>query len=156
VLAVLDNKPNAPRDLRERAVLLAGTLLELAGKAPEDAGLAMAEKVLASGEAAAKFRRICEAQGGLRTPPTSSHRHPICASHAGRIVAVDNRRLARVAKLAGAPDDKAAGVELHVSLGEEIERGHPLYTIHAETPGELEYALEYALANPDIYIVTAP
>ena len=53
-------------------------------------------------------------------------------------------------------DDKAAGVELHVSLGHEIERGHPLYTIHAETPGELDYALEYALANPDIYIVTAP
>ena len=156
VLAVLDNAADAPGDLRERAVLLAGTLLELAGKAPEGGGPAMAEKVLASGQAAAKFRRICEAQGGLRTPPTSSHRHEITAHCAGRIVAVDNRRLARVAKLAGAPDDKAAGVELHVSLGEEIERGHPLYTIHAESPGELDYALEYATANPDIYLVTPP
>ena len=156
VLAVLDNAAHAPHDLRERAVLLAATLLELAGKAPEGTGHAMAEQVLASGQAAAKFRRICEAQGGMRTPPVASHRHPVCASHAGRVVAVDNRRLARVAKLAGAPDDKAAGVELHVTLGHEIERGHPLYTIHAETPGELDYALEYALANPDIYIVTAP
>ena len=156
VLAVLGNAPDAPPDLRERAVLLAGTLLELAGKAPKDAALAMAERVLVSGQAAAKFERICAAQGGRRTPPASLHRHPICANHAGRVVAVDNRRLARVAKLAGAPDDKAAGVELHVSLGEEIERGHPLYTIHAETPGELDYALEYALANPDIYIVTVP
>jgi len=154
VLAVLDNAADAPHDLRERAVLLAGTLLELAGKAPEDAGRGMAEKVLASGQAAAKFRRICEAQGGLRTPPVSSHRHEITAHGAGRVVAVDNRRLARVAKLAGAPEAKAAGVELHVALGDEIERGHPLYTIHAETPGELEYALEYAAANPDIYIVT--
>jgi thymidine phosphorylase len=156
VLAVLDSAADAPHDLRERAVLLAGTLLELAGKVPENTGRAMAEQVLTSGRAAAKFRRICEAQGGLRTPPVSSHRHPICATHAGRVVAVDNRRLARVAKLAGAPDDKAAGVELHVSLGHEIERGHPLYTIHAETPGELDYALEYALANPDIYLVTVP
>jgi thymidine phosphorylase len=156
VLAVLDNAAHAPHDLRERAVLLAATLLELAGKAPEGTGHAMAEQVLASGQATAKFRRICEAQGGMRTPPVASHRHPVCASHAGRVVAVDNRRLARVAKLAGAPDDKAAGVELHVTLGHEIERGHPLYTIHAETPGELDYALEYALANPDIYIVTAP
>jgi thymidine phosphorylase len=114
----------------------------------------MAEQVLRSGKADAKFRRICEAQGGMRTPPVSSHRHEIKAHNTGRIVAVDNRRLARVAKLAGAPDDKAAGVELHVSLGEEIERGHPLYTIHAEAPGELDYALEYAEANPDIYIVT--
>ncbi len=154
VLAVLDNAADAPHDLRERAVLLAGTLLELAGKAPEDAGRGMAEKVLASGQAAAKFRRICEAQGGLRTPPISSHRHEITSHGAGRVVAVDNRRLARVAKLAGAPEAKAAGVELHVALGDEIERGHPLYTIHAETPGELEYALEYAAANPDIYVVT--
>jgi thymidine phosphorylase len=154
VLAVLENAAHAPHDLRERALLLAGTLLELAGKAPEDGGQAMAEQVLRSGKADAKFRRICEAQGGMRTPPVSSHRHEIKAHNAGRIVAVDNRRLARVAKLAGAPDDKAAGVELHVSLGEEIERGHPLYTIHAEAPGELDYALEYAEANPDIYIVT--
>lgn len=156
VLAVLANAADAPADLRERAVLLAGTLLELAGKAPEDAGLAMAEQVLVSGRAAAKFERICEAQGGRRTPPTSRHRHTIATHNAGRVVAVDNRRLARVAKLAGAPDAKAAGVELHVSLGVEIERGHPLYTVHAEAPGELGYALEYAAANPDIYIVTPP
>ena len=156
VLAVLGNAPDAPDNLRERAVRLAGTLLELAGKAPENAGLAMAERVLASGQASAKFERICAAQGGRRTPPTSSHRHTIAAHNAGRVVAVDNRRLARVAKLAGAPDAKAAGVEVHVSLGEEIERGHPLYTVHAEAPGELGYALEYAAANPDIYIVTPP
>jgi len=154
VLAVLDNAADAPHDLRERAVLLAGTLLELAGKAPEDAGRSLADSTLASGAAAAKFRRICEAQGGLRTPPVSSHRHEITSHSAGRVVAVDNRRLARVAKLAGAPEAKAAGVALHVALGDEIERGHPLYTIHAETPGELDYALEYAAANPDIYIVT--
>jgi thymidine phosphorylase len=156
VLAVLGNAADAPADLRERALLLAGALLELAGKAPEGGGQALAASVLASGQAAAKFERICEAQGGRRTPPASSHRHPITAHGAGRVVAVDNRRLARVAKLAGAPDDKAAGVKLHVSLGEEIERGHPLYTIHAETPGELDYALEYASANDDIYIVTPP
>ena len=77
VLAVLDNAAHAPRDLRERAVLLAGTLLELAGKAPEDGGRAMAQQALTSGRAATKFRRICEAQGGMRTPPTSSHRHEI-------------------------------------------------------------------------------
>ena len=156
VLAVLDNAPDAPADLRDRAVLLAGTLLEMAGKAAEGGGQAMAAGVLRSGQAAAKFRRICAAQGGMRTPPVSTYRHPICANHAGRIVAVDNRRLSRVAKLAGAPDDKAAGVELHVALGLEIERGHSLYTIHAESPGELDYALEYALANPDIYLVTPP
>jgi len=62
----------------------------------------------------------------------------------------DNRRLGRVAKLAGAPAAPAAGVELHVHLGARVEAGDPLYTIHAETRGELEYAREFVGNNGDI------
>jgi thymidine phosphorylase len=64
-------------------------------------------------------------------------------------VAIDNRRIARVAKLSGAPSSKAAGVEMHVRVGDAVRTGAPLYTIHAETPGELAYALDYAAANRD-------
>ena len=156
VLEVLENAPNAPSDLRGRALLLAGTLLEMGGKAASGAGYALAETTLSNGQAIAKFERICEAQGGMRKPPTSMHRHTIVTQQAGRIVAVDNRRLSKVAKLAGAPDSKAAGVELHVALGDDVDRHQPLYTVHAETPGELAYALSYAKANDDIYRVTAP
>jgi thymidine phosphorylase len=156
VLAVLGNLLDAPHDLRERSLLLAGALLELGGKAKDGMGVPAASDILDSGRAMKKFEHICEAQGGMRKPPTSRHRHPIKASNAGRAVAVDNRKLARVAKLAGAPDAKAAGVEVHISLGDEVDRGQPLYTIHAESPGELEYALSYAEANIDIYRVTAP
>jgi thymidine phosphorylase len=156
VLAVLENAPHAPHDLRERALLLAATLLELGGKAKAGEGLLLAAAVLDSGRALRKFQGICEAQGGMRKPPVAVHRHPITAHNAGRAVAVDNRKLARVAKLAGAPDAKVAGVEIHVSLGDDIDRGQPLYTIHAETPGELAYALAYASATNDIYKVTAP
>jgi len=155
VLGVLENTPLAPRDLRERALVLAGTLLELGGKAIAGTGPVMAADVLDSGKALQKFQAICEAQGGMRAPPIATHRHPITAHNAGSAVSVDNRKLARVAKLAGAPDSKAAGVELHVSLGDVIDRGQPLYTIHAEAPGELAYALAYATANNDIYRVTS-
>lgn len=156
VLAVLENAPTAPKDLRERALLLAGTLLELGGKAATGEGQALAAITLSSGQALAKFQRICEAQGGMRKPPRSSHRHTIITQGAGRIVAVDNRRLSKVAKLAGAPDAKAAGVELHVALGDDVDRSQPLYTLHAETSGELAYALAYAKENDDIYGVRAP
>jgi thymidine phosphorylase len=61
-----------------------------------------------------------------------------------------------VAKLAGAPDAKAAGLEVHVRVGEMIEAGQPLYTVHAEAPGELAYALDYAAGNATIYEVTEP
>ena len=66
VLAVLQNAPDAPADLRARAVALAGALLELAGAAADGAGATLAAEALADGRAWAKFQRICEAQGGMR------------------------------------------------------------------------------------------
>ena len=66
---------------------------------------------------------------------------------------MDNRRIARLAKLAGAPDDKAAGVDLRVAVGDPVASGQPLCTVHAESPGELAYAFDYAAANRDIVAV---
>ncbi|MFW1410965.1 thymidine phosphorylase, partial [Vibrio parahaemolyticus] len=60
------------------------------------------------------------------------------------------RRIARVAKLAGAPRAASAGIELHVRVGQALEKGASLYTVHAEAPGELEYALNYAARHGDI------
>jgi thymidine phosphorylase len=156
VLAVLRNDAESPIDLRQRALQLAGVLLELGGAAPSGGGEALAATTLDSGSAWTKFQRICEAQGGMREPPRSTQTHSVRVGRAGRIGNVDNRRLARVAKLAGAPDAKAAGVEVHVRLNDVVEVGQPLYTVHAEAAGELAYALEYATANPDIYEVIKP
>jgi len=150
VLAVLQGHPGAPADLKERALLLAGAILEIGGAAPPGEGGTLASQTLESGRAWAKFQRICEAQGGMRVPPVAQHRHTIVASRAGTLTAIDNRRLAKLAKLAGAPEAKAAGLEMHVRLRARVERGDPLYTVHAEAPGELDYALQYASANPDI------
>jgi thymidine phosphorylase len=156
VLAVLQGKPEAPGDLRQRAVTLAGALLELAGTAPVGAGETMAVAALDDGRAWAKFQRICEAQGGMRTPPRSRQQRPLLAQGPGRVHAIDNRRIARLAKLAGAPDDKAAGVDLHVVVGDPVTAGQPLCTVHADSPGELAYALDYAAANSDIIAVRQP
>jgi thymidine phosphorylase len=151
VLAVLQSRLDAPVDLRERAVALAGALLEMVGAALEGNGIAMASEVLADGRAWRKFQQICDAQGGLRKPPDPIHHRPVMASKPGRVTSFDNRRLAMVAKLTGAPGAKAAGVEMHVRLGFEVDKGQPLYTVHAETPGELAYALNFVEANEDIF-----
>ncbi|MDZ4738002.1 MAG: thymidine phosphorylase, partial [Rhodospirillaceae bacterium] len=97
-----------------------------------------------------KFQAICQAQGGMRTPPKATHRHPLIAPRGGRIVHINNRKLARLAKLAGAPEAKAAGVHMEVRLGDEVENDQPMLHVHAETSGELAYALEYAARSPDI------
>ena len=153
VLAVLRGAPAAPPDLRRRACVLAGAALEMAGRCAAGEGTSLAEQTLADGRAWTKFQRICEAQGGLREPPRSTFCRPLTADRSGRLVAINNRTLARLAKLAGAPDDKAAGVEMHVRLGDEIAAGEPLLTVHAETDGELAYALDYAAANPEMITV---
>ena len=154
VLAVLKGATHAPQDLRERALELCGALLELTGRAPRGGGAMLAAGALDDGRAWAKFQRICEAQGGMREPPFSRHRKELLADREGIVSTLDNRRLSRLAKLAGAPMDKEAGIELHVRLGDKVSRGMPLCTLHAESPGELAYALNYADANPDIFRIT--
>jgi len=144
VLAVLQNAPAAPDDLRHRAALLAGAALEIGGKAEQGRGTVMALETLSSGKAWTKFEAICRAQGGLRAPPKASSVHALVAPSAGRVVHIDNRKVARLAKLAGAPEAKAAGVHMEVRLGATIDRGQPLLHVHAETASELSYALDYA------------
>ena len=115
----------------------------------------MALETVTNGRAWTKFQRICEAQGGMRVPTIAKHQEPLLAGIPGRIKSIDNRRIARLAKLAGAPEAKAAGVELYVQLNQRIRAGEPMCSVHAETPGELRYALDYASANPTI-IEVAP
>ncbi len=149
VLAVLQRQPGAPADLARRSAHLAGQLLELGGAAAAGSGEQLAMDVLGDGRAWAKFQEICEAQGGMRQPPVASHRRPMPALRSGCVTAIDNRRLARIAKLAGAPQSPSAGVDLHVQTGEFVERGQPLFTLHADSPGELAYAVEYATSQAD-------
>jgi thymidine phosphorylase len=153
VIAVLEGKPDAPADLRERALVLAGSVLESAARAPRGEGLGLAESVLNDGRAWRKFQAICEAQGGMRALPRAPHSRPVVAPRSGRVIGVDNRRLPRVAKLAGAPKSPAAGLILHAPLGATMQAGQPLFTVHAEAPGELEYALSYAGDGPEIVVV---
>lgn len=150
VLAVLRGEAGAAPDLRERSLRLAAGVMELTtGAAPETAR-AQVRAALDDGRAWRKFQAICESQGGMREPPEARHRAEVVAPRCGTVRAIDNRMLARVAKLAGAPKAKAAGLELNVRIGDRIERDAPLFTLHAETPGELEYAMAYAQSRHDI------
>lgn len=144
VLAVLRGDNAAPADLFDRAVLLAGVVLELAGKARDGDGARIARATVTEGRALEKFVAICNAQGGLREPGKAPFTRTVDSANAGLVAAMDNRRLARIAKLAGAPRSKTAGVALHVRSGDTVGRGQPLITVHAESRGELEYALQYA------------
>ncbi|UWQ57798.1 thymidine phosphorylase family protein [Leisingera caerulea] len=153
VLKVLRRTPDAPGDLRERALVLAGLLLEMSG---ETAGVERARVLLDSGAAEHRFMAICEAQGGFAEPAEAPYRIPVEAPRDGVITAIDNRLIARVAKLAGAPQQARAGVLLMARPGTLVQRGQPLFEIWAETPGELAYARDFASAQKEIFRIEVP
>lgn len=155
VLAVLQASADAPIDLRDRALALAGALLELGGRL-EGSGVETARAALDDGRAWRKFQRICEAQGGMREPTIAAQRRPVVAEASGRVSCIDNRRLARIAKLAGAPEAKAAGLEMFVRIGDLVCEQEPLFMVHAETRGEMAYAMDYLAANRDIITIHQP
>ncbi|RDE24190.1 thymidine phosphorylase family protein [Motiliproteus coralliicola] len=150
ILAVLENSPQAPQDLKERAILLAGELLEMSEAAAAGKGQQQARQALEQGHAWQCFQAICQAQGGLRQPPVANYRYNLLADCAGRVAAIDNRLLSQAAKLAGAPVDKAAGIVIYKHLGDSVKSGETLLTLHAESPGELDYAVEFLNAHPEL------
>ena len=112
-----------------------------------------AVRALASGAALRKFHAICAAQGGFREPRMARFVEPVLAGVRGRVACINNRQLSRVAKLAGAPQDITAGVVCGLREGDRVERGAPLFEVHAESRGELAYALDYAHAHPDTVVI---
>ncbi|OGG59778.1 thymidine phosphorylase [Candidatus Kaiserbacteria bacterium RIFCSPHIGHO2_01_FULL_56_24] len=153
VLDVLRNRDGAPHDLKERALLLAGELLELSGKIGRGEGSKAARELLESGKAYEKFKAICEAQGRFTEPELAPYSHSVTADRSGIVSRIDNRKIAQLAKLSGAPRSKKAGVLFCAPLGKRVETGDVLYTIYAESEGSLRYALDYHHANSDIVTI---
>ncbi|KTD82544.1 thymidine phosphorylase family protein [Legionella waltersii] len=143
VFSVLSCHPSAPQDLRDRALTLAGHLLEFSSKVTPGSGKQLAESLLNSRKALTKFEAICQAQGGFFDIPSAPYTQTIVSNQAGTVTNIDNRLIARLAKLAGAPKSKVAGVELLTPLNTMVEKGQPLLIVHAETQGELDYALTF-------------
>ncbi|QED37137.1 thymidine phosphorylase family protein [Antarcticibacterium arcticum] len=153
ILKILKNEADAPNDLKERALLLAGELLELSGKVKPGTGNQIARQILESGKAYEKFIAICKAQGRFSQPVLAPYKIEIKAEKSGILKRIDNRKIAKLAKLSGAPKSKSAGILLNAHLREQIEENQLLYTIYAESKGELDYALEYKNNHDDILTI---
>jgi AMP phosphorylase len=132
-----------PYDLRDKAVDLAGILLEMAGV---DEGWSKAESILGSGKAEKKLREIIEAQGGdagvqPKDIRVGGHVSEIRSEKQGEILWIDNQVIAQIAKAAGAPKDKGAGILLKGKIGDRVEERGLVFEIFAETASKLEAAI---------------
>tara|TARA_R110002110_G_scaffold415856_3_gene658476 strand:- start:55753 stop:57294 length:1542 start_codon:yes stop_codon:yes gene_type:complete len=149
IIDVLQNKPDAPQDLKERAVKIAGEILEMAEYCKPNEGKKHAQTIIKNGQAWQKFQAICIAQGGIKEIPKPICKHEILAPKNGIVCYFNNRFISRLAKLAGAPNDKAAGLKFHIKLGDKINKGDKMFTIFSESQGELQYALNFLNNHPD-------
>lgn len=143
--------------LIEKAATIAGLVLEMAGKAPQGGGKELACSILRSGKAYAKFREIIEAQGGdpdvkPEDIPIGSHSFTIVSHTDGAVTHVDNAALTLIARAAGAPEDKAAGIYLHAKTGYRVRKGDPLITIYSSSKGRLNEAVDLAAKYSPIVV----
>ncbi len=156
VLQVLEGDPKAPQDLRERALLLAGHVLEFDPALRGGHGITRARALLESGAALAKMRGLMAAQG---PSPESSALGPlkqdVVAPRDGLVAAIDCHRMARIARLAGAPIDKGAGVDLFKKIGDRVAEGEPLYRIHAAFDADFRFSAKLS-AEGNGYTIAGP
>ncbi|MDE1797970.1 MAG: AMP phosphorylase [Candidatus Micrarchaeota archaeon] len=146
VLSVLEG--DGPMDLRDKSCQMAGTLLELSGKAKKGTGYDIAQKLITNGKALAKFKQIVEWQGGetkklnSQSIPIGDCHHRVLAQASGRISHLDNKLLSRIARAAGAPLDKGAGLFLYCQKGDVLKAGQPIMDIYADSDAKLDMALK--------------
>jgi AMP phosphorylase len=153
-MAALENL-KAPKSLIEKAIGVAGVLLEMAGKTTN--GAEYAKQILTSGKALEKFKEIIEAQGGdhgikSEEIPVGDKKYDVIAPIDGAVSVIDNKKLVKVARAAGAPKDKGAGIVLHKKGGHHIKAGNVLFTIYAEKEWKLEQAIELATIDPPVIV----
>ncbi len=145
VLEVLEGK--GPVDLRHKSVFMAGKLLELAGICTKGKGYGIAGDILKSGKALKKMREIIELQGGnprVRQDdiPVGRHSFNVKSERDGRIFHIDNKIISTIARIAGSPRDRGAGVRIHKIRGDAVVKGETLLTIYAESKSKLDFAIK--------------
>uniref|UniRef100_A0A7C3RD69 AMP phosphorylase n=1 Tax=Archaeoglobus fulgidus TaxID=2234 RepID=A0A7C3RD69_ARCFL len=144
-----------PSSLVEKALGIAGILFEMTGIASN--GYQHARKIFESGRTLEKFREIIAAQGGdenvrAEDIAVGDKTYTLTSSVEGAVVSVNNKSILKIARTAGAPKDKGAGVYVHKKRGEVVKAGEPLLTIYAEKEWKLDNAIEVASVETPIVV----
>lgn len=145
VMQVLGRDGDAPVDLRDRALLLAGRILDFDPDLAGGAGVERARELLDNGAALAAMKQIISAQGPAAGPTDlGALTHDVVADRDGMVAAIDCLRIARIARLAGAPLDKGAGLDLFQKVGDSVSKGETLYRVHAHFTSDFKFATDHA------------
>ncbi len=155
VLKVLENTPDAPRDLRKKALYLSTELMRLSGvKNPKK----KAKELLETGAAFEKFKEIINAQNNNKLFEkkvgelmVGKYSRSVTSPKTGNIVEIDNNGINNICRILGTPETKSAGVYLHKGLG-RVKKGEEFMTLYSENQKKLDEAVRYLQKEGPILI----
>lgn len=146
VLRVLQQHPDRPIDLENKALYLASKLIELTGYCRKGQGLKIATEQLRLGKAWKKMQEIIKAQGGKSAiksedMPLGKISCEFKAPKDGIIKEVDMKFLNTVVRSLGCPIEETAGIYLNKKLNDFVEKGETIFTLYTESENRLKDAL---------------
>ena len=154
VLWILTRDGRRPLDLEQKCIMMAAEIFKLAGIKN---GRKKAVDLLESGRAHRKMREIIRAQNGSIFEPDKirigQFRHDVAATKSGKITAISNTSISRLARIAGAPLDKGAGLYLYKHIGSKARKGDALFTIYSQSMQKMMFAKEALNTLPALFII---
>jgi pyrimidine-nucleoside phosphorylase len=153
-----------PEDFRQLCLTVASQMIILSGLARDDSeARALLEPLLTGGQALAKFREMVVAQGGdgsyLDNPgklPRARFVEEVPAPETGYVSGLNARAVGMTSMLLGGGRakkgdsvDHAVGIVLRAKVGDRVEKGQPLLTLHANDSAKLSGAKQQLLAAYD-------
>lgn len=131
VLKILQNAADAPIDLREKSLFLAGRVLEFDPQLRGGQGYAVAKEILESGRAFETFQKIISAQGAKQMPELGQYVREVVAPYDGVVSAINNVTINKIGVYAGATQCLGSGLDLKKKTGDRVKAGEVLYTIYS-------------------------
>lgn len=157
-LKVLEQSPDRPLALEQKALDLAAVLLSLCLIDAPDAvkkefeqkhqsSRAFATEILSSGRAHKKMMEIIEAQKGdgtvtsqkLKAGPKTDE---LKSDKSGIVKEINSKNITIIAKILGAPHDPRAGMFLHKRIGDAVSSKEVMAEFYSETEHRLSEAVD--------------
>jgi pyrimidine-nucleoside phosphorylase len=166
VIEVIDVLRGAgPTDLRELCLELSGWMLHLGGVSRTVAeGRQRSSELIASGKALEKFGEMIRLQGGdadvvddAGRLPQSQHTMEVASPKAGHLTSMQCEQIGTACVILGGGRerkedsvDPAVGIVLHKKVGDSVDAGEPIATIHYNSQARAEQAKRMIEASCEI------
>ncbi|MBD3164671.1 AMP phosphorylase [Candidatus Woesearchaeota archaeon] len=154
VLKVLRQDYDRPLDLEKKCIKMAGELFKMVG---EKKGAMLAQHILRSGKAYQKMKQIIKLQKGNPNVkpeeiPLARFEYDYIAKRNGKVKNINNILTAKLARIAGAPENRGAGIMLYRQIGDTIKKGKRIFTVYGGSRQKIDFVKQALQDMQDIVV----